>query len=983
MADTGSGMNGVVLVGPGDLNNQENMISSNENIIQNDEVNGDDLLQLALDEASGGLSTNTIAYSVSNELVDAVANDTFQGTITGGDNSELAFENATYIVSGGDSVDFNAEGTQFQLETSEPGNNDSGNISVSVASGSDNHTSSVIGTTSSGLTVTLVPANEGSGAPLGSSQNPIRIIQQGNQYTPVQQLTTEQLQQIMQVVQQQQVAKSASEGGGSSVLYNPQTNTKIVYRVIYPSELHKTATGSQNSQGQQTIIQLNQQQKRQYKKRIKEEEERVDGPDLTREEKEARKKHRPRTRSGRVSKPPKHMMKDYKHIHVVDWDEDYDDSDGGYSDFKYSEDEKEEEKESEADFMFDTGQMKPKNWKCSTCHKSYIGRGGLGRHYRLNPSHGNVDDLPQEESDSSNLSRPTANGIAYTGSISEDSNTQDSIPGATLWYPTPGRPRKKGQRGRPPMYEQTPARKRHKLREFIKQYDTEDLMDIVLPRLAKVVTLWEFLMMKVESTNTNKPNIQSVYQEFELLTEKVKDLFKTCLKLSDSKSDESSDNRMKMSNSRLTEAIGFETGTYEVNTAVLQSTFMDNDLNNTEKIEIVKQFDHVRHKRPHKIEVMMGPSTESPTKRFKSILPNDKKSNVVVSTQGNIVLMGTPQTTNSTSPKIVLVNNAQTSQTSSNPLIVMNKNQSNCSAAVLECVQSSPSNVISSHTSTLPSASKQSHYVSNQVSPTKSVVLNSKSLPQKRSSQTLPSKPSTVVQSNISSGITIVPVNNSTGFNSVGKISSVYNTSLLSHNQVPKQTEIISNSVATSLLSSVVSKAGVMIAENNINNIRETDMESESLEMKPEVTQSNEGSTFIITNYNNVEPNNSLEPTTLGNSNVALENTMINSSGGLENPESGEQTIGETLIETNHMESTEMIELVNDQLITEDASLNNVITASNIYQTPEGIIIIQNQDGSTVQLQGSDGEPIPLETVQALLEGQYLQTTEGSVLLNQ
>lgn len=441
----------------------------------------------------------------------------------------------------------------------------------------------------------------------------------------------------------------------------------------------------------------------------------------------------------------------------------------------------------------------------------------------------------------------------------------------------------------------------------------------------------------------------------------------------------------QMSNSRLTEAIGFETGTYEVNTAVLQSTFMDNDLNNTEKIEIVKQFDHVRHKRPHKIEVMMGPSTESPTKRFKSILPNDKKSNgnVVVSTQGNIVLMGTPQTTNSTSPKIVLVNNAQTSQTSSNPLIVMNKNQSNCSAAVLECVQSSPSNVISSHTSTLPSASKQSHYVSNQVSPTKSVVLNSKSLPQKRSSQTLPSKPSTVVQSNISSGITIVPVNNSTGFNSVGKISSVYNTSLLSHNQVPKQTEIISNSVATSLLSSIVSKAGVMIAENNINNIRETDMESESLEMKPEVTQSNEGSTFIITNYNNVEPNNSLEPTTLGNSNVALENTMINSSGGLENPESGEQTIGETLIETNHMESTEMIELVNDQLITEDASLNNVITASNIYQTPEGIIIIQNQDGSTVQLQGSDGEPIPLETVQALLEGQYLQTTEGSVLLNQ
>ena len=69
--------------------------------------------------------------------------------------------------------------------------------------------------------------------------------------------------------------------------------------------------------------------------------------------------------------------------------------------------------------------------------------------------------------------------------------------------------------------------------QFIKQYDTEDLMDIVLPRLAKVVTLWEFLMMKVESSNTNKPNLQNMYQEFESLTERVKDLFKKCLKFSD------------------------------------------------------------------------------------------------------------------------------------------------------------------------------------------------------------------------------------------------------------------------------------------------------------------------------------------------------------------------------------------------------------------------------------------------------------------
>lgn len=182
------------------------------------------------------------------------------------------------------------------------------------------------------------------GAPLGSSQNPIRIIQQGNQYIPVQQLSTDQLQQIMQVVQQQQLTKQSTDLG-SSVLFNPQTNTRIVYRVIYPSELHKDSEDSrskdQEKSGQQTV-QVH--QKRQYKKRQKEEEEeKLEAPEMSKEEKEARKKMRPKTRSGRVSKPPKHMVKDFKHIHLLDYDEDYDDSDGGYSDFKQSDHEEDDE----------------------------------------------------------------------------------------------------------------------------------------------------------------------------------------------------------------------------------------------------------------------------------------------------------------------------------------------------------------------------------------------------------------------------------------------------------------------------------------------------------------------------------------------------------------------------------------------------------------------------------------------------------------
>lgn len=39
-----------------------------------------------------------------------------------------------------------------------------------------------------------------------------------------------------------------------------------------------------------------------------------------------------------MSRPPKHMMKDYKHLHHTDYKEkDADDSDGGYSDYSNSE----------------------------------------------------------------------------------------------------------------------------------------------------------------------------------------------------------------------------------------------------------------------------------------------------------------------------------------------------------------------------------------------------------------------------------------------------------------------------------------------------------------------------------------------------------------------------------------------------------------------------------------------------------------------
>lgn len=340
---------------------QDTLIVSIDDIQSSEhDVTDEDILQQALDEASGNLVASTLTSgdeTVAANLVDPV-DGTFDTTDANSVSGEVSFDNVTYsVVSDVDNVTYAAtsgSGLEPTDNLSEDGTlHHIQNVDIIEQGNEDDEDDEELGdtvTTSSGVSVRLVPVNQASGAPLGSSQNPIRIIQQGNQYTPVQHLTTEQLQQIMQVVQEQQVAKSTAQEG-SSILYNPQTNTRIVYRVIYPSELHKSggsSTPTLQSQGQQTVV-LSQSGRRPYKKRKLEEDlDKQDGPELSKEEKEIRKKHRPRTRSGRISKPPKHMVKDYKHIHVLDWDEDYDDSDGGYSDFKYSEDEREEREASEA-----------------------------------------------------------------------------------------------------------------------------------------------------------------------------------------------------------------------------------------------------------------------------------------------------------------------------------------------------------------------------------------------------------------------------------------------------------------------------------------------------------------------------------------------------------------------------------------------------------------------------------------------------------
>lgn len=95
------------------------------------------------------------------------------------------------------------------------------------------------------------------------------------------------------------------------------------------------------------------------------------------------------TRSGRVSRPPKYKAKDYKFIKTEDLAESHQSDSDDYSDMSEEEEQGENgRKDGSSGASAATYSRKSRCHQCKTCEKSYIGPGGLNRHYKLNPSHG-------------------------------------------------------------------------------------------------------------------------------------------------------------------------------------------------------------------------------------------------------------------------------------------------------------------------------------------------------------------------------------------------------------------------------------------------------------------------------------------------------------------------------------------------------------------------------------------------------------------
>uniref|UniRef100_A0A096MEC5 C2H2-type domain-containing protein n=1 Tax=Poecilia formosa TaxID=48698 RepID=A0A096MEC5_POEFO len=95
------------------------------------------------------------------------------------------------------------------------------------------------------------------------------------------------------------------------------------------------------------------------------------------------------TRSGRVSRPPKYKAKDYKFIKTEDLAESHQSDSDDYSDMSVEEEENAKRdgpgSSSPSSLSYS---LKSRCHRCQTCDKAYIGPGGLNRHYKLNPTHG-------------------------------------------------------------------------------------------------------------------------------------------------------------------------------------------------------------------------------------------------------------------------------------------------------------------------------------------------------------------------------------------------------------------------------------------------------------------------------------------------------------------------------------------------------------------------------------------------------------------
>ncbi|KAK0158607.1 hypothetical protein PV328_009586 [Microctonus aethiopoides] len=354
------------------------------------------------------------------------------------------------------------------------------------------------------------------GKPLGSNENPIQIVQQGHTFHSMQKLTQSQLKQIAHVLQQRSQEST-------------DPNERVVYRVVFPEELDLRIRNPIN------LLKGRPGKRGRPKKKpstgVKTSTHEEDGADDVKDE---RKKPVARTRSGRLSRPPRHIVRDYKHLHHVDLMQvDLDDSDGGYSDYNISTDKLESD-----DVVKDllTGYEGPKrkisdHFRCPTCNKIYLGRTRMAKHFEIHPDHGSADQLPPR-------------------TVEQDLKSN-------AFPPDPFK--RKGKKRGPWAYitpEAKSERRQLKLKDALSACDNEEIIKIAAKPVLNAQSLFDLMVLK--SNNC----LKTFLNELSLLVNKTRE--QVNVMLSPVNNNDKYSNTVKLDDKLLCDTLNLAAGLYYV-----------------------------------------------------------------------------------------------------------------------------------------------------------------------------------------------------------------------------------------------------------------------------------------------------------------------------------------------------------------------------------------------------------------------------------
>ncbi|XP_039294217.1 uncharacterized protein LOC111055157 isoform X2 [Nilaparvata lugens] len=327
---------------------------------------------------------------------------------------------------------------------------------------------------------------------VGTNKNPIQLVQQGKTFTTVQTLSSNQLRNVASVLSKNSFDLTQADPSDKNVVFDKKTNTRIIYRMVYPEDLHLKKPSS--SPGDST-----KKRGRPLKGTSKGDGEA--SPTTTTppapEEPPRKKVALPRTRSGRLSRPPRHIVRDYKRIRRRQSDDE-----NSYSDYHSDDPEDQDTSADSHQIHLLPGLAETKkrrissSFRCPKCNKVYLGFPKMENHFFKYPDHrppATSESAPPPQAPSGvEQSRGSGGGGGGGGggSFSKRKLKRRSL--ASI----------------------KPDELRAHLKQLLDLCSLTELVEVVGPVLASVLSAWQLLLLRVDAvTSSQQQSVTSSHQQ--------------------------------------------------------------------------------------------------------------------------------------------------------------------------------------------------------------------------------------------------------------------------------------------------------------------------------------------------------------------------------------------------------------------------------------------------------------------------------------